>query len=547
MHRSVPRFALQPASSKSMALMLAPIVASWVVALLGSGAIFYGRFRMKGDGISYLDLADAYLRHDWAAAANTSWSPLYPAILSVVLGIVRPGPFFEFPTVHAVNLGIFLVALACVYWLYRQWPETGASRWESTLVRVALLWSLFAYAAISLVGGPSVTPDMLLLAVVLLISGLFLRIHTEGWSARRGASLGALFGAAYLTKAVFFPISLVCSTALIAKQLWKGERPHGLLVLLAFTLVAVPWVAFLSYHKGRPTFSDSGAINYCIDVGGCAPAPRPVPETEAGLVLFRSSYIHATYPPWYDLSERRQGEKVRVSLSRQWTATEKAASHTAAFLVDPFTLPFFLLLCAVGALRRRELWSAARRTWPILLIASAGWAAYLLTHVEERYIGPFLIPLSLPFLLALSAPVPREPVGWPALVAIAAGALLCLPIYQLVDPRLKGRVVAHEVFSAAQNAEHAGLREGKRIVVVGDGVRLYWPRLARVKIVGEFPEADKLWLHLERDRRAVMCDLHRRGVDALVTSLTKPPSTEGWVQIDPERSYALPATCLESD
>src|SRR5690349_2200928 len=36
---------------------------------------------MNADGISYLDIGDAYFRADWANAINPVWSPLYSWIL----------------------------------------------------------------------------------------------------------------------------------------------------------------------------------------------------------------------------------------------------------------------------------------------------------------------------------------------------------------------------------------------------------------------------------------------------------------------------------
>jgi hypothetical protein len=38
-----------------------------VVLLLGLSRAWIGRFSMDADGISYLDLSDAFRRHDWPA------------------------------------------------------------------------------------------------------------------------------------------------------------------------------------------------------------------------------------------------------------------------------------------------------------------------------------------------------------------------------------------------------------------------------------------------------------------------------------------------
>src|SRR5262245_29254056 len=55
---------------------------------------------MNEDGISYLDMGDAYLRGDWNMAVNTVWSPLYSWILGGTMKVIRPSMAWEFPVVH---------------------------------------------------------------------------------------------------------------------------------------------------------------------------------------------------------------------------------------------------------------------------------------------------------------------------------------------------------------------------------------------------------------------------------------------------------------
>src|ERR1051325_8540895 len=45
---------------------------------------------MNADGISYLDIGDAYFRADWANAINPVWSPLYSWILGFANFVIRP-------------------------------------------------------------------------------------------------------------------------------------------------------------------------------------------------------------------------------------------------------------------------------------------------------------------------------------------------------------------------------------------------------------------------------------------------------------------------
>jgi len=90
-----------------------------VTMLLGFLHAWASGHSMNPDGMSYLDVGDAFYNHDWVHAVNTWWSPLYPWIVGTVLGIFKPSIEWEFPVVHLVNLGIFLLtALAFRSLLY---------------------------------------------------------------------------------------------------------------------------------------------------------------------------------------------------------------------------------------------------------------------------------------------------------------------------------------------------------------------------------------------------------------------------------------------
>src|SRR5688500_8383328 len=84
----------------------------WLVAiLLGGLQAWQGRYPIDADGVSYLDIADAYMRGDWRNAINAYWSPLYSWILGLVLHLARPSSFWESSVVRLVNFAIFLGAL----------------------------------------------------------------------------------------------------------------------------------------------------------------------------------------------------------------------------------------------------------------------------------------------------------------------------------------------------------------------------------------------------------------------------------------------------
>src|SRR5436190_15975112 len=80
---------------------------------LGAVQVWDVRHAFDADGISYLDLGDAYIRGDWTAAINAYWSPLYSCFLGIVTHIVRPSSYWEFTVVHLANFAIYLCTLVC--------------------------------------------------------------------------------------------------------------------------------------------------------------------------------------------------------------------------------------------------------------------------------------------------------------------------------------------------------------------------------------------------------------------------------------------------
>src|SRR4051812_1573542 len=62
----------------------------WAVAVAtGFLRAWNARLGVTGDGVSYLDLGDAYFRDGWRQATNACWSPLYAWL------IVLPGHLFS--------------------------------------------------------------------------------------------------------------------------------------------------------------------------------------------------------------------------------------------------------------------------------------------------------------------------------------------------------------------------------------------------------------------------------------------------------------------
>jgi hypothetical protein len=70
------------------------------------------RNAINPDSRSYMDLARAYLRHDWATTINAYWSPLYAWLLAITFSLTKPALRWQYPVAHAMNVALFLGCLA---------------------------------------------------------------------------------------------------------------------------------------------------------------------------------------------------------------------------------------------------------------------------------------------------------------------------------------------------------------------------------------------------------------------------------------------------
>jgi len=93
----------------------------WTIALLlGATQAWIARLTIAEDGLSYIEIGEAYFRGDWKHAINGYWSPFYSWILGFSLHVVHPPRILESTTVHIVNFLIFAVSILAFEYFLRQ-------------------------------------------------------------------------------------------------------------------------------------------------------------------------------------------------------------------------------------------------------------------------------------------------------------------------------------------------------------------------------------------------------------------------------------------
>src|SRR5208282_1588383 len=145
----------------------------WIATALVLGLIqvWANRFYMTSDGISYLDMAAAYLRGDWHTAINGYWNPLYSWLMGIGLLVLRPSTYWEYPAVQLINFGIYAATVASFEYFLR-----GLLQKQKNAMTISLIaYALFLWSSLELIQVSMVNPDMLVAASVYTALGALLR------------------------------------------------------------------------------------------------------------------------------------------------------------------------------------------------------------------------------------------------------------------------------------------------------------------------------------------------------------------------------------
>jgi hypothetical protein len=516
---------------------------------------------MNPDGMSYLDLGDSFFHRDWAHAVNAWWSPLYPWLVGNVVGILKPSMKWEFPLVHTVNFGIFLVALlAFRYLLYTLLAHSresaiGLGNALPDWALVLLGYSIFWWIALEVQSLYSVGPDLLVAACFCLVMAMLRRLEA-GARLMQFVLIGAVLGTSYWVKTVMFPLGLV---VLAVAYLWRRSTPgwaRGIgLAVLIFGCICAPLIFMLSVQKGRFTFGDSGRSNYAWFV-----APRTSPRNWQGEEPGSGTPVHptrqllksppvfefdgpvvGTYPPWTDPTYWNEGLKVHFDLKRQFEVLKSTIPAEANLLLRkrPELVLCVLILGVLGG----SLWVAAlRELWVFVALPTVGMAFYLPLVVNDRYLGGFVLVLFLVLLSAVRFRTEDERVV--RIVVVATFIMMALATAQYTIrvmnhsiPVGEGPSSTEEDLSVAERLREIGMTPGTKVAVIGDGEGAYWARLAHLRIVAEIMDRNggsvQFWRSAESVQQQVYDLFQRAHAKIVVASCVSscPARPKGWKEI----------------
>jgi hypothetical protein len=536
-----------------------------------------GRFDMNSDGVSYLDIGDAYFRGEWRTAINGYFSPLYSWVLGLANGIVAPSAYWEFPLAHLVNLVIFLGAVLSFDFFLRQlidherrtegaWP---AWAW------ILLGYGLFAWSSLGMLNVRLVSPDMLVAATVYLAAGILLRLASQGHAAPRAVvvGLGVVLGFGCLAKGAMLPLACVflLASGFLAGTVRRATMRVSL-ALLGLLAVAGPFLVALSLSKGRPTAGDVGKLNYGwydngVDLKGEAlavfrrhwqgePPGSGVPLHPTRKIADHppiyefATPVGGTYPLWYDPSYWYTGLRVHFSIREQVTvAASSARWYYATFVGVPFgsliregpsvkllshvrLLPL-VLMCGwvVLAYQSRRRWSLGRdllKHWFLALPGLAALTMYSLVLVEERYIAPFVMLICASAFAALRLPEPWGTVTRRTLILVPSAVLAITALGVVSAPSS-----APLAWRIADGVRRLDARPDRKIASLQYANMAHgaWARLARARIVAEiFPDGEgAFWTAPDSVKARVLQTFAAAGADIVVaTAAPAGAVSSGW-------------------
>ena len=547
-------------------------IAFWLLAIVFGFVHIWAdhHYLVNADAMSYIDIAESYLRRDWNKAINSYWSPLYSWLIALGLAIAKPSPYWKFAVVHLVNFGMYLFALGCFCFLMREMVRRQQSQRAKLLATglvtlpdwalLALGYSLFIWSSLFLVTLPLESPDMLVAAFVYLATGTLLRIRRQPSSLLPFVLLGIFLGLGFLAKAVMLlltPVFLIA--ALFAPGNVRRSLPRVAVALVLFLLVAGPFVYAMSRSKGTLTTGRSGRLNYLWainrvtnthwqgDEPGSGVPKHPTRKIFDQPPAFEfSEPVGGTYPVWYDPTYWYEGSVSHFDLRQQVAVVIGALkSYYELFhsLGINYALLVGLLALYILSARGRLIVYDLIEQWSLIVPAIAGLGLYAMVNVQGRYTASFIVLLWLALFMAVRVPQAASAMKFVKSISVVMVTLIVLTTVAssnrevLLTARqlIRGEnPSAHEQWQVADGLREMGVGPGDKVAFIGDSFRSFWAHLAGARVVAEVRK-DKV-VDFWQANSSVKSDLINAfagaGVKAVVTE--KPPTgsdLSGWQKI----------------
>ena len=536
----------------------------WLLgAFLASVQVLGFRYFVTADAVAYMDMSDGVMPgFSWHHLITGVWSPLYPALIGVARRIFHPSPGNEIFFDHILSLPIFFFAFACFDVLLctilaRAPYRDSAGRLPLPRpILLALGCSLFLWTSLTQITLQSLRPDMLMSAFLYLALALVLRMRTHPPSWYEYAAVGVVLGIGFLAKAPMLPIGIVVlGCSVVALQDWRRRVPMALVSCAILLAIGSLYFVPLSLELHRFTLGESSRFNYLAHVdhalsdwyGGDAMARFGVPLHRSRKIFDSppayafSIPVQTTHPLRFDPSYWTQGLKPRFQVRAQLSALAANLRVWRSMLpmLDIVIIGTMLLLLLSGEDALREV----AGQFPLLLVGTSGMSMYALVHMEERYVGAFLLLVCLGFLAGVAFRRKARAVALGISFAMLGGVLLLLAFEARHDYRHPHDRNQEAVVAAT--LPQFGVQPGDPVARISSSPDLGWARAARVTIVSEVDwesGARNFWTDSPQVQQQVLAALAHSGAKAVIGRLMGRAAPPGWQRLGDSDYWVRPLT-----
>ncbi len=351
--------------------------------LLSGFFLYFHRFEIDPDGISYISLAKKYLQGDFQNAVNGLWSPLFPILLTPFI-FLKVDPLLSAKLVLLLSgLGLLVIANK-----FLDLFKISANNKNIALFVLSIQLVFFALY--------TTTPDLLLTTILILhFTILYQPLYFK--SIKWPALAGLTAALAYFSKEYAFIFCLV-NFSVIHTIFYLQKRAaltkiikHAVIFLFVFFILVSPWIYLLSNKYDYLTFGNSGRYNLAIfgpiNTGQPFDTNRIIapPNKTAISVWEDPSFENVTY---FNPLTNPQDLKYQFFLFRKNLLT--TFIHLETFSI--FSL--IIILRTIYSFWKKNLPLKKRSMLLYIIVSSAIYLfGYNLINVEIRYLWPIFILL----------------------------------------------------------------------------------------------------------------------------------------------------------
>ncbi len=524
--------------------------------MLGFLQAWAGRFYIEHDGVNYLDVAQAYARHDWRHAINGYWSPLYSWLLAIVEVLFRPAPYWESTSLHLLNFFLFVLALIAFEFLLGRllalvnslFPELSGEAARPTWAWWLLGYTAFAVCTLRIITLGNDTPDMGLAALVFLAIGILVDLRQSKRGIFRYALLGVVLGFAYLMKGVMFPLFFVfLFSAAFTRGEFKRPNPHALATLAGFLILSLPFAFAISQVQGHLTFGETGKVAYIhevlhadehkpdsvnrltretrkIEIADAQHSPQKLTD-DPPAYIYKTPNAFATSAALYDPSYWWTGRSPRFDLREQIRAIGRAGVSFFHMLSTEKQWVAGWLVLALFSAVWRQLRKRLTKLWFVWFPPVVTLALYSLVLVEPRYAAVWITIVWLVLFAAVEWP--QVKINADSTRGIGAAVVLAIAITSGVAV-LKGgfdnlaeclREEPNVPFAIGQSLFSMGLKPGDEVAFLGHTIiPYYWAHLSGLRVTGDIQLDDMYdyWSAAPQKRNEIAERFRESGIKALV-------------------------------